>query len=201
MNAQPSLPEDSMTSAPSYLVISLVLMQREHQRLDASAKQLRLGTMPVGQLYSLRQQWQTTLGFLAHLPPLLASLDRLIEQHEHGNVEETAYGEVLYQIVVYRGASWRSLEQKYGHLGHYLGPKGKLRTTYLQLFTSTFEASTPLTCQESAELLQRLHPQWSAGPLAEMCRDLYERNQKVLSATLARYMLRAMAGSIGSGVC
>ncbi|MGA4495362.1 hypothetical protein ACPA0G_15425, partial [Vreelandella venusta] len=110
MNTQPSLSEDSMTSAPSYLVISLALMQREHQRLDASAKQLRLGTIPVEQLYSLRQQWQTSLGFLAFLPPLLASLDRLIEQHEHGNVAEAAYGDVLYQIVVYRGASWRSLE-------------------------------------------------------------------------------------------
>ena len=155
MNTQPSLSEDSMTSAPSYLVISLALMQREHQRLDASAKQLRLVTIPVEQLYSLRQQWQTSLGFLAFLPPLLASLDRLIEQHEHGNVAEAAYGDVLYQIVVYRGASWRSLEQKYGHLGYYLEPRGKLRTTYLQLFTSTFEASAPLTCQKAAELLQR----------------------------------------------
>lgn len=200
MNAQQSLPEDSMTSVPSYLVISLALMQREHQRLDASAKQLRLGKTPFEQLYSLRQQWQTTMGFLAHLPPLLASLERLIEQQEHGNVTEDAYGDVLYQIVVYRGTCWRSLEQKYGHLGHYLEPKGQLRTTYLQLFTSTFEASTPLTCQESTELLQRLHPQWSAGPCAETCRDQYERNQKVLSATLARYMLRSMAGSIGSAV-
>ncbi|MGM0832443.1 MAG: hypothetical protein ACQEUK_06360 [Pseudomonadota bacterium] len=200
MNTQPSLSEDSMTSAPSYLVISLALMQREHQRLDASAKQLRLVTIPVEQLYSLRQQWQTSLGFLAFLPPLLASLDRLIEQHEHGNVAEAAYGDVLYQIVVYRGASWRSLEQKYGHLGHYLEPKGKLRTTYLQLFTSTLEASAPLTCQEAAELLQRLHPQWCASLRSEMCRDLYERNQKMLSATLARYMLRSMAGSIGSNV-
>lgn len=197
MNASLSLPEDSMTSTPSYLVISLVLMQREHQRLDAAAIRLRSHAIPVEQLYELRQQWQTTLGFLAHLPPLLASLDRLIEQYEHGNVDEAAYGDVLYQIAVYRNAGWKCLEQQYGHLGHYLDTKGILRASYLQLFTSTFEASAPLTCQEAAELLQRLHSQWCAGLRSEMCREVFERNQKMLSATLARYMLRSMAGSMG----
>ncbi|BBI70523.1 hypothetical protein ACXGSL_01335 [Vreelandella aquamarina] len=197
MNASSSLPEDSMTSTPSYLVISLALMQREHQRLDVSARRLRSRAIPVEQLYELRQQWQTTLGFLAHLPPLLASLDRLIEQYEHGNVAEAAYGDVLYQIAVYRNAGWKCLEQQYGHLGHYLDTKGILRASYLQLFTSTFEASAPLTCQEAAELLQGLHPQWCAGLRSEMCREVFERNQKILSGTLARYMLRSMAGSMG----
>jgi len=196
MNASLSLPEDSMTSTPSYLVISLALMQREHQRLDVSARRLRSRAIPVEQLYELRQQWQTTLGFLAHLPPLLASLDRLIEQYEHGNVAEAAYGDVLYQIAVYRNAGWKCLEQQYGHLGHYLDTKGILRDSYLQLFTSTFEASAPLTCQEAAELLQGLHPQWCAGLRSEMCREVFERNQKILSGTLARYMLLSMAGSM-----
>jgi hypothetical protein len=197
MNTSLSLPEDSMTSNPSYLVISLALMQREHQRLDAAAIRLRSRAIPVEQLYELRQQWQATLGFLAHLPPLLASLDRLIEQYEHGNVAEAAYGDVLYQIAVYRNAGWKCLEQQYGHLGHYLDTKGILRASYLQLFTSTFEASALLTCQEAAELLQRLHSQWCAGLQSEMCREVFERNQKMLSATLARYMLRSMAGSMG----
>lgn len=199
MNAQQSLPEDSMTSVPSYLVISLVLMQREHQRLDETAKKLRLGTIPIEQLYPLRQHWQTSLGFLAYAPPMLAALDRLIEQHEHGNVNEAAYGEVLYQITAYRGASWRSLEQQYGHLGHYLDPKGKLREVYLQLFTNTFEAVVPLTLKEAAELLQLLHPQHCSGPWPAVCRDIYDNHQKALSATLARFMLRSMAASIGSG--
>jgi len=197
MNASSSLPEDSMTSTPSYLVISLALMQREHQRLDAAAIRLRSRAIPVEQLYELRQQWQATLGFLAHLPPLLASLDRLIEQYEHGNVAEAAYGDVLYQIAVYRNAGWKCLEQQYGHLGHYLDTKGILRASYLQLFTSTFEASAPLTCQDAAELLQRLHPQWCAGLRSEMCREVFEQNQKMLSGTLARYMLRSIAGSMG----
>ena len=196
MNASLSLPEDSMTSTPSYLVISLALMQREHQRLGVSAMRLRSRAIPVEQLYELRKQWQTTLGFLAHLPPLLASLDRLIEQYEHGNVAEAAYGDVLYQIAVYRNAGWKCLEQQYGHLGHYLDTKGILRDSYLQLFTSTFEASAPLTCQEAAELLQGLHPQWCAGLRSEMCREVFERNQKILSGTLARYMLLSMAGSM-----
>lgn len=200
MNAQLSLTEDSLTSVPSYLVISLALMQREHQHLDETANKLRLGAMPIEQLYSLRQQWQTSLGFLAYVPPMLAALDRLIEQHEHGNVTEAAYGEVLYQITVYRGAGWKSLEQQYGHLGHYLDPKGKLREVYLQLFTNTFEAVAPLTLKEAAELLQRLHPQHCSGPWSEACRDIYDNHQKALSATLARFMLRSMAGSIGSGV-
>ena len=195
MNAFSPLSEDSMTSTPSYLVISLALMQREHQRLDVAAMRLRSRVIPVEQLYELRQQWQTTLGFLAHLPPLLASLDRLIEQYEHGN--EAAYGDVLYQIAVYRNAGWKCLEQQYGHLGHYLDTKGILRASYLQLFTDTFEAGTPLSSQESADLLQRLHPQWCGGAWAEACREIHERNQKALSGTLARYMLRSMAGSMG----
>ncbi|WP_417422132.1 hypothetical protein [Halomonas sp.] len=200
MNAQLSLTEDSLTSVPSYLVISLVLMQREHQRLDETAKKLRFGAMPIEQLYSLRQQWQTSLGFLAYVLPMLAALDRLIEQHEHGNVTEAAYGEVLYQISAYRGAGWKSLEQQYGHLGHYLDPKGKLRTVYLQLFTNTFEEAAPLALKEAAELLQHLHPQHCLGPWSEACRDIYDNHQKALSAKLARFMLRSMAGSIGSGV-
>lgn len=200
MNALSSPFEDSMTTVPSYLVISLALMQREHQRLDQAAKQLRAGTIPIEKLYSLRQQWQTSLGFLAYVPPMLAALDRLIEQHEHGNVTEAAYGEVLYQITVYRGAGWKSLEQQYGHLGHFLDPKGKLRDMYLQLFTNTFEAVAPLTLKEAAELLQRLHPRHCSGPWSEECRDIYDNHQKALSATLARFMLRSMAGSIGSGV-
>lgn len=129
---------------------------------------------------------------------MLAALDRLIEQHEQGNVTEAAYGEVLYQIIVYRGAGWKALEQQHGHLGHYLDPKGKLREMYLQLFTNTFEAVAPLTPREAAGLLQHLHPQLCAGPWAEACQKIYDNHQKVLSAMLARFMLRSMAGSIGS---
>lgn len=81
VNAQPSLSEDSMTSTPPYPVISLALMQREHQGLDQAAQRLRLAAMPIEQLYSLRHEWQTLLGFLAYVPQLLAAMDRLIEQH------------------------------------------------------------------------------------------------------------------------
>lgn len=52
MNASSPLSEDSMTSTPSYLVISLALMQREHQRLDAAAIRLRSRAIPVEQLMS-----------------------------------------------------------------------------------------------------------------------------------------------------
>ncbi|MDW0359014.1 hypothetical protein Q8G38_06750 [Halomonas venusta] len=80
---------------------------------------------------------------MAHLPPLLASLDRLIEQYEHGNVAEATYSDVLYQISVYRNTGWKCLEQQYGHLGHYLDTKGILRASYLQWFTDTLKSVHP----------------------------------------------------------
>ncbi|XKH59388.1 hypothetical protein LG290_11945 [Halomonas sediminis] len=139
-------------------LITLTLMQREHQRLDDQADQLRSHTLNLDDLYLLRQHWQAHLGFLRYAPPLIAALEQLIQQQENGNCPDDAYAKVIQQLSIYRQRCRQLVAGVYGRSEAYLVQGGKLHPVYSQAFQQTFEAKRSLGVIEQTALLQRLFP-------------------------------------------
>lgn len=138
-------------------LMTLVLMHREHHRLEDHAKQLRSHTLNLNDLYVLHQHWQAHLGFFSHTPPLLSSLNRLIQQQETGNCPDDSYAHVIQQIVFYRIVTRRWVIHRFGPITPYLLPGGQLAPAYEHAFQRLFEARKPLSAIEQAALLQRLN--------------------------------------------
>lgn len=139
-------------------LITLALMQREHQRLEDQADQLRYEILNLHDLYLLRDHWLDHLGFQKYSPPLVAAMDRLIRQQENGNCSEQAYAEVIHQISAYRQYSRYQVACTYGNSAPYLLQGGRLHPVYEQSFKRRFEATRSLTVIEQADILQRLFP-------------------------------------------
>mgnify|MGYP003146955747 CR=1 FL=1 len=136
--------------------IVLVLMQREHLRLEEHAKQLRSHTLNLNDLYTLQQHWQESLGF-PQAKSLIDSLAHLIQQQENGNCSEAAYAEVSQQITLYRYRTRRWVIHHFGCMMPYLLPGGRLHPRYEQAFQQFFEARQPLSTLEQGALLKRLY--------------------------------------------
>jgi hypothetical protein len=136
--------------------IVLVLMQREHLRLEEHAKQLRSHTLNLNDLYTLRQHWQECLGF-PQARPLRASLTYLIQQQENGNCLEVAYTDTLKQITLYRYRTRRWVIHQFGCMMPYLVPGGRLKPAYEQTFQRIIESRKPLSTLEQGTLLRRLY--------------------------------------------
>jgi len=136
--------------------IVLVLMQREHLRLEEHAKQLRSHTLNLNDLYVLQQHWKESLGF-PQAKPLIVSLAHLIQQQENGNCPESAYTDTLQQITLYRYRTRRWVIHQFGCMMLYLVPGGRLKPAYEQAFQRLFEARQPLNTLEQGALLRRLY--------------------------------------------
>lgn len=136
---------------------TLVLMQREHARLDDQASQLRSYILNLHDLYVLEQHWKEHLGFIEEAKPLITSLTYLIQQQEQGNCSEKAYANVIQQISIYRFDTRGWVSYHFGRITPYLISRGQLDPLYEQKFQDEFETNRPLSVTEQAAMLRRLY--------------------------------------------
>ncbi|XKH59387.1 hypothetical protein LG290_11940 [Halomonas sediminis] len=136
-------------------ITALVIIQREHDRLKKQLKQLATYEVDVDDLIKLEKKWEDQLCFEPCAPPLLASLSRLIELRKNEAYPTSAYNDVIYQIHVYKSASWALLHRAFGNsLAPCLNEWGHLRNQHRKLFKQDMEPDKKLTISVQADFLR-----------------------------------------------
>lgn len=139
-------------------LITLTLMQREHQRLEEQAERLNTRRLTLQDLNLLREHWSSYLGFQQYTPPLMVSLDQLIRQRGEGTASDRDYIAVVIQVGIYIQQSRYLVAFTYGNSGSYLLQEGRVHPVYEKAFEHQFEAKRPLSVVEQAIVLHRLFP-------------------------------------------
>jgi len=133
----------------------LVLLEREHDRLKKQLTTLATCDVDIDDLTKLQAKWKEELCFALCASPLLAALDTLIKRREHDAYPTDAYHALIYQIHVYKRASWELLHQAFGSsLSPYLNEWGHLRKQYRRLYKSSMEPNKKLSVALQADYLR-----------------------------------------------
>ncbi|MCC4290637.1 hypothetical protein [Vreelandella aquamarina] len=134
----------------------IILTQREHQRLNNQVKRLQTYALTVEDLQKYRASWVNNLGFVDHLPMLLQAMDHLLDQVEQGKASEADYDEVIFQIGIYKKASWTFIRMFYGSLSPYVDRWLKVLPEYKYQFEQRYEAPKKLSVKEQADLIRAM---------------------------------------------
>jgi hypothetical protein len=174
-------------------ITMLVLLEREHDRLKNQLTLLATCDVDIDDLIKLQSKWKEELCFALCAPPLLSALSALIKQREYDAYPTNAYHELIYQIHVYKRASWDMLHQAFGNsLSPYLNEWGHLRKQYRRLYKNRMEPNKKLPIALQADYLRnQLHnllpqPTTTVSPEAFIQTAQQQVNETLLKTLLAQ---------------
>ena len=127
--------------------------------------------------------------------PLLAALDTLIKRREHDAYPTDAYHELIYQIHVYKRASWDLLHQAFGNsLSPYLNEWGHLRKQYRRLYKSSMEPNKKLSIALQADYLRSQLHALLPQPTTKLSTEAFlQTAQQQINETLLKTLLTQIA--------
>ena len=176
-------------------ITMLVLLEREHDRLKKQVALLATCDVDIDDLTKLQSKWKQELCFALCASPLLAALDTLIKRREHDAYPTDAYHELIYQIHVYKRASWDLLHQAFGNsLSPYLNEWGHLRKQYRRLYKHSMEPNKKLSIALQADYLRSQLHALLPQPTTKLSTEAFlQTAQQQINETLLKTLLTQIA--------